>query len=197
MEDLENEQECIILVMIEMISAVVGIFVNLMVFSSVRNVDHLQESTANLLLTNICLSNILISFLVKPISAVYVSYALATGEWHVGLAFCTLYTFTYRTTWLVFPFSLTSLCWDSLHTHCSSTTCCRLGHSHTQVGALGSSLEEEDSVIDDAELEAIRRAMAFPTIKQKSILTGIWFISVLYGLMACFPEKVIKVKVTN
>ena len=26
-------------------------------------------------------------------------YAISTGEWHVGLAFCTLYTFTYRTTW--------------------------------------------------------------------------------------------------
>ena len=94
--EVNHQNECIILVMIEMTTAVIGIFVNLMVFSSVRNIDYLQESTTNLLLTNICFSNILISFLVKPISAVYVSYALATGEWKVGLAFCTLYTLTYR-----------------------------------------------------------------------------------------------------
>ena len=65
----EHQVECIILVMIEMISAVIGIFVNLMIFSSVRNLDYLQESTSNLLITSICFSNILISFLVKPISA--------------------------------------------------------------------------------------------------------------------------------
>lgn len=35
----------------------------------------------------------------SQISAIYVGYAISTGEWHVGLAFCTLYTFTYRTTW--------------------------------------------------------------------------------------------------
>jgi hypothetical protein len=43
---------------------------------------------------------------VKPISAIYVGYAISTGEWHVSLAFCALYTFTYRATWCVFPFTL-------------------------------------------------------------------------------------------
>ena len=186
MVEAEHQMECIILVMIEMMSAVIGIFVNLMIFSSVRNLDYLQESTANLLITNICFSNILISFLVKPISAIYVSYALSTGEWHVGLAFCTLYTLTYRTTWLAFPLSMLSLCWNSLDTHCRKITCCKsYHHQHTTV------VEEEGSITDDAELQAARRAMAFPTIKQKAMLTGIWFISFLYGLMACFPEKVI------
>ena len=191
MEELDRQEECIILVMIEMVSAVIGIFVNLMVFSSVRNLDYLQESTSNLLITNICFSNILISFLVKPISAIYVSYALSTGEWHLGLAFCTLYTLTYRTTWLAFPLSVVSLCWDSLNTHCNKITCCQnRHHHHGQVAHLGGSLEEEESVADDNESEDAKRAMAFPTIKQKAILTGIWFISILYGLMACFPERV-------
>ena len=61
--------------------------------------ETLRGSTLNFLLLNLCFSNLLISFLVKPISAIYVGYAISTGEWHVGLAFCTLYTFTYRTTW--------------------------------------------------------------------------------------------------
>ena len=194
MVEEDRQEECIILVMIEMISAVIGIFMNLMVFSSVRNLDYLQESTSNLLLTNICFSNILISFLVKPISAIYVSYALSTGEWHVGLAFCTLYTLTYRTTWLAFPFSVVSLCWNSLHTHCSKITCFRSYHNqHGHVAHMGGSLDEEGSVAEDAdgELQDAKRTMAFPTIKQKAILAGIWFISILYGLMACFPEKVL------
>ena len=29
----------------------------------------------------------------------------------VGLAFCTLYTFTYRTTWCVFPFTIVAMSW--------------------------------------------------------------------------------------
>ena len=35
-------------------------------------------------------------------------------DFQVGLAFCTLYTFTYRTTWCVFPFTLIALCWSKL-----------------------------------------------------------------------------------
>ena len=80
---MNNEEEVITLVVIEMTLAVVGIFVNLMIVSSVRGQDSLQQSTANLLLANICFSNLLVSFLVKPISAIYVSYALSTGK---GLA---------------------------------------------------------------------------------------------------------------
>jgi hypothetical protein len=160
-----------------------------------RNLDYLQESTSNLLLNNICFSNILFCLPVKPISAIYVSYALSPGEWHVGLAFCTLYALTYRTTWLAFPLSVVSLCWDSLNTHCNKIPCCQHHHHHHhhhgQVGHLGGSLEEEESVADDNESEDAKRAMACPTIKQRAILTGIWFISILYGLMACFPEKVI------
>ena len=77
---MNNEEELITLVVIEMTLAVVGIFVNLMIVSSVRGQDSLQQSTANLLLANICFSNLLVSFLVKPISAIYVSYALSTGK---------------------------------------------------------------------------------------------------------------------
>ena len=59
--------------------AFVGIFCNLMVVSTIRDHDDLQESTFNLLLANIAISNLIISFLVKPISAVYVSYSMTTG----------------------------------------------------------------------------------------------------------------------
>lgn len=41
----------------------------------------------------------------------------------VGLAFCTLYTFTYRTTWCVFPFTLIAMCWAKLISQCRCTRC--------------------------------------------------------------------------
>ena len=111
----------------------------------------------------------------------------------MGLAFCSLYTLTYRTTWLVFPLSLLGLCWNCLSLHCSSISCCP-APSHQQEGEAGpgSRIEpESNSADEDSELEEIKKAMLFPTIKQKSILASIWFFSLLYGLATCFPEKVI------
>lgn len=82
--DISFKQEVSWLVVVEMTVGVMGTFCNLMVVTTVRDQDSLQQSTANLLLANICFSNLLVSFLVKPISAIYVSYALSTGK---GLAF--------------------------------------------------------------------------------------------------------------
>ena len=191
--DFDHQQEIVFLVVMEMTIGVVGIFLNLMVVSSVRNEDSLQESTRNLLLANICFSNLVVSFLVKPISAIYVSYALSTGEWSVGLAFCSLYTLSYRTTWLVYPFTILALCW---HAVTSLFVCCRAGHQHGTSSSTintkqGSSvrLEIQDSIEEDMEWAKAKRARAFPTIKQKSILFCIWMFSTVYGLAACFPDK--------
>ena len=41
----------------------------------------------------------------------------------VGLAFCTLYNFTYRTTWCVFPFTLIAMCWSKLLSQCRCSRC--------------------------------------------------------------------------
>ena len=138
----------------------------------------------------------MVSFLVKPISAIYVSYSLTTGEGSVGLAFCSLYTLSSRTTWLVLPLTTVALCWTAL---AHRFPCCRLQQGHntnnSAVAApsskqvrveLGSSFEETDS----SEAARAKRAMAFPTIRQKSILSCIWAFASLYGLAACFPEKV-------
>ena len=189
----DHQQEIVFLVVMEMTIGVVGIFLNLMVVSSVRSEDSLQESTRNLLLANICFSNLVVSFLVKPISAIYVSYALSTGEWSVGLAFCSLYTLSYRTTWLVYPFTILALCW---HAVTSLFVCCRAGHQHGTSSSTintkqGSSvrLEIQDSIEEDIEWAKAKRGRAFPTIKQKSILFCIWMFSTLYGLAACFPDK--------
>ena len=175
---------------------VIGIFVNLMVVSAIRSQDSLQENTSNLLLANLCFSNLIVSFLVKPISAVYVAYALTTGENEVGLAFCSLYTLAFRTTWLVFPFTMVALCWNIISNICPCCTQHSLPQqrhgSFTEHEIVENDLGEQDCGRDPEieEFEEMKRAMAFPTIKQKSILGCIWFFASLYGFAACFPEKV-------
>lgn len=120
---MDNNTQCVILVLLEMGLSFSGIVCNLLVVTTLRQDETLKASTMNFLLLNLCFSNLLISFLVKPISAIYVGYAISTGEWQVGLAFCTLYTFTYRTTWCVFPFSLVAMCWVKLLAQCKCGLC--------------------------------------------------------------------------
>ena len=75
-------------------------------------VEHeMQNSTTNLLLINLCFSNLLISFLVKPISAIYASYSMSTGSWQVILVFCSMFTLIYRTTWCILPFTIVAFFW--------------------------------------------------------------------------------------
>ena len=121
-----STSECVLLVLLEMGLAISGIISNLLVVTTVRNVDRLQSSTHNLLLANLCFSNILISFIVKPISAIYVGYAISTGQWKVGLAFCSLYTLTYRTTWCVLPTTIVCLFWHIFLVTCPPcrAVCC-------------------------------------------------------------------------
>ena len=172
--------ECILIVIVEMVTAVLGIFINLMVFSSVRKVGQLQRKFSNLLLSNICLSNILVAFLVKPISAVFLSYSISTGKDEVDLAFCTLYTFTYRTTWLVFPFSLTCLCWNSLDTLCVY-----------KESGINQNSQPEGFTERDRTINRKKHTQLSPSLRQKALLVLIWLISILFGIMSCFPEKVI------
>ena len=174
---------------------VIGIFVNLMVVSAIRSQDSLQESTSNLLLANLSFSNLIVSFLVKPISAVYVAYALTTGENEVGLAFCSLYTLAFRTTWLLFPFTLLALCWNCLTHICICCSQQRHGVEHEVENDPGDLDCGRDPEVE--EFEEMNRAMAFPTIKQKSILGCIWFFASLYGFAACFPEKVSVVSIST
>ena len=57
----------------------ISIFINV----SSRHHEELQNSTTNVLLINLCFSNLLVSFLVKPISAIYAGYSISTGNWQV------------------------------------------------------------------------------------------------------------------
>ncbi len=115
---MDLNAQCVVLVLSEMGLSFLGIVCNLLVVTTLRHDESLRGTSLNFLLLNLCFSNLLVSFLVKPISAIYVGYAISTGTWHVGLAFCTLYTFTYRTTWCVLPFTLFAMSWCKLLAQC-------------------------------------------------------------------------------
>ncbi len=131
---MESSTECVVLVLLEMGLSFSGIVCNLLVVATLRHEETLRGTTLNYLLLNLCFSNLLISFLVKPISAIYVGYAVSTGEWHIGLTFCTLYTFIYRTTWCIFPFTLVAISWCKLAMQCRcglcNLLCCILKKKH-------------------------------------------------------------------
>ena len=67
--------------------------------------------TFNLVLINLCSSNLLSAVMVKSISIVHNAYAVAANTTHSNIAFCLLYSFGYRLTWAVFPWSLVALSW--------------------------------------------------------------------------------------
>ena len=78
--------EVVILVVLEMCMSFVGIVCNLLIVATVRNDESLRATTLNFLLFNLCFSNMLIAFFVKPISAIYTGYAMATDEWQVTIS---------------------------------------------------------------------------------------------------------------
>ena len=53
------------------------------VVTTIRHHEAMQNSSLHLLLINLCFSNLLTSFLVKPISAIYSGYSLSVGTWQV------------------------------------------------------------------------------------------------------------------
>ena len=80
MSGIAANTECIILVLLEMGLSFFGIVSNLLIVTTLRQEEGLKGSTINYLLFNLCFSNLVISFLVKPISAIYIGYAVSTGE---------------------------------------------------------------------------------------------------------------------
>ena len=70
--------------------SLLGIVCNLLIVATVRQDETLRATTLNFLLFNLCFSNLLIAFFVKPISAIYTGYAMSTDEWQV-IYFLNLY----------------------------------------------------------------------------------------------------------
>ena len=107
----------IVCVLSEMGLSFLGILLNLLVVTTIRHYEEMQNSTIHLLLINLCFSNLLASFLVKPISAIYAGYSMSVGSWEVSLVFCSLFTLLHWTTLCILPFTLVGLSWIILAHH--------------------------------------------------------------------------------
>ena len=102
-----------LVVILDMSLAVISIFFNIMIISSIRDKGEMMEHTFNLVLLNLCSSNLMCAVITKSISIVHNGYAVAANVAHSDIAFCLIYSFSYRLTWAVLPWSIVLLSWLS------------------------------------------------------------------------------------
>ena len=102
-----------IMVLTDMGLSLFSVVLNLMVLNALRERDILLTKTHNLVLGNICASNLVSAVLVKSISIVHHGYAVAARVTQSNIAFCMVYTLGHRTTWAVLPWSIVLLSWLS------------------------------------------------------------------------------------
>ena len=98
-------------VVLDMLLAILSVIFNLMVITSIKENEELLGVTFNLVLISLCFSNLLSAVMVKSISIVHNAYAVASNSTHSDIAFCILYSFGYRLTWAVLPWSVVALSW--------------------------------------------------------------------------------------
>ena len=100
-----------VVVLSDMTLALLSVVLNLMVINALRERETLLTKTHNLVLGNICASNLLSAVLVKSISIVHHGYTVTARVTQSNIAFCMAYTMGHRTTWAVLPWSITLLSW--------------------------------------------------------------------------------------
>ena len=103
-----------LVVVLDMTLAVTSIFFNIMVITAIKEKEEMLCDTFNIVLVNLCSSNLLAAVMVKSISIVHNGYAVAAHVLESEIAFCLLYTFSFRLTWAILPWSIVLGCWLSL-----------------------------------------------------------------------------------
>ena len=99
-----------LVVVMDMSLAIVSVVFNLMVITAIKEKEEMLGITFNLVLINLCSSNLLSAVMVKSISIVHNAYAVAANSTQSDIAFCILYSFGDRLTWSVLPWSVVVLC---------------------------------------------------------------------------------------
>ena len=148
-------------------------------------------------LINLCFANLLSAVMVKSISIVHNAYAVAANTSQSNIAFCMLYSFGYRLTWAVLPWSITVLSWLSVlprlrrleATNCVVTPVQSPEQQITTIDLAVSLTEAEAGVLErESEVPAGQEKAGNLHLGQLMIadritLGSIWLISLLYGLM--------------
>ena len=103
-----------LVVVLDMSLAIISVIFNLMVITSIKERAAMLGVTFNIVLINLCCSNLLSAVMVKSMSIVHNAYAVAANSTETDIAFCILYRFGYRLTWAVLPWSIVILSWLTL-----------------------------------------------------------------------------------
>ena len=103
-----------LVVVLDMCLAVSSIFANIIVITAIKQKEEMLSKTFNLVLLNLCSANLVGAALVKSISIVHHGYAVAANVLESEVAFCLLYTVTYRLTMGIMPWSIVTCCWLSV-----------------------------------------------------------------------------------
>ena len=141
-----------------------------------------------------CFANLLSAVMVKSISIVHHAYAVAANTSQSNIAFCVLYSFGFRLTWAVLPWSITVLSWLSILPRLRRlevVSCPQLQSPEQQQITsidLAVSLTEAEAGGLETEVPAAQEKQENLHLGQLRIadritLGSIWFISLLYGLM--------------
>jgi hypothetical protein len=75
-------------VVVDMSLAIISVMFNLMVITSIKEREDMLGVTFNLVLLNLCSSNLLSAVMVKSISIVLNAYAVASNSTQSDIAFC-------------------------------------------------------------------------------------------------------------
>ena len=85
-----------VVVVFDMSLSLISVVANLIVITAIKENESLLGNTFNVLLANLCFSNLVAAVFVKAFAIVYNGYAVAAGTTIHGIAFCTMYTASYR-----------------------------------------------------------------------------------------------------
>ena len=109
--DWSLRDQAALVVLMDMSLAILSVVFNLIVITSVKEKEDMLRTTFNLVLINLCSSNLLSCVMVKSISIVHNAYAVVSNSTESDIAFCILYSFGFRLTWSVLPWSVVALTW--------------------------------------------------------------------------------------
>jgi len=194
------------IVALDMCLTLFSVFFNIMVISSMRDKEEFLESNYNLLLVNLCCSNLICAIFTKSISVVHIGYAVAAAVTESHIAFCLIYTFSYRLSWAVLPWSLVLLSWipiikriNLLKEHFKSnesvagsekdltTIMSGRGFTYSKHGLLSANLivKEENPIPEE-------KVFMGPKVLDKCMVGCVWFIAFIY---ACLSEQILSKEV--
>ena len=110
LEPIDPLQRGGVVVITDMVLALTTIVTNLVVVTGIKE-QKVTIGLIHLVLGNLCLANLFSAVLVKSISIVHHGYVVAANTIQSSVAFCSILTISYRTTWAVLPWTIVALSW--------------------------------------------------------------------------------------